>query len=94
LKKKLGCKSEGLPTTYLGMPQHKALDIWDGILEKEERMFARLKEKCLSTGGRVILINYVLDFVQTMLSPYSQFLQKGIKKLDMLRRNFLWRGGK
>lgn len=29
-----------LPTTYLGMPlgsNHKALEIWDGILEKTEK---------------------------------------------------------
>lgn len=36
----LGCKTEHLPTTYLGMPlgsKHMSLEIWDGILERTEK---------------------------------------------------------
>ena len=60
----LGCRIEKLPTTYLGMPlgyKHKALEIWDGILEKIERKLAKWKAKHLPMGGRLILINSVLD---------------------------------
>ena len=64
----LGCRTEKLPTTYLGMPlgcKHKALEIWDGILEKTERKLAKWKAQYLSMGGRLIyqtlsLIHYLL----------------------------------
>lgn len=72
----LRCKVEGLPTTYPGMPlgcKHKALDIWDGILEKTERKYARWKAQYLSLGARVILINSVLDALPTYVSIPNSF---------------------
>ncbi|XP_060210551.1 uncharacterized protein LOC132637488 [Lycium barbarum] len=39
----LNCKIENLPTVYLGMPlgsMHKAVEIWDGVIEKTEKKLA------------------------------------------------------
>ena len=50
---------EELPTIYLGMPlgaNHKAVNIWDGIIEKTKKRLALWKSKYLSLGGRVVLI--------------------------------------
>lgn len=50
----LGCRIDQLPTTYLGMPlgsKHKALEIWDGILERTERRLTKWKAQHLSLGG-------------------------------------------
>ncbi|WMV24691.1 hypothetical protein MTR67_018076 [Solanum verrucosum] len=93
----LGCKVEKLPTTYLGMPlgnKHKALGIWDGILEKAEKILSRWKAQYLSLGGRVILINSVLDSLPTYVMSLFPIPPIVIKKLDRLRRNFLWKKGK
>ncbi|XP_059288373.1 uncharacterized protein LOC132041681 [Lycium ferocissimum] len=64
----LNCKIENLPTVYLGMPlgsMHKAVKIWDGIIEKTEKKLALWKSQYLSLGGRLILINSVLDSLPT-----------------------------
>jgi len=66
----LKCKIEKLPAIYLGMPlgaKHKALCIWDGIIEKTEKKLALWKSQYLSLGGRVTLINSVLDCLPTYI---------------------------
>ncbi|WMV07424.1 hypothetical protein MTR67_000809 [Solanum verrucosum] len=93
----LGCKVENMPTTYLGMPlgsEHKAEEIWDRILEKTEKRLARWKAQYISLGGRLILINFVLDALPTYVMSLFPIPPKVMKKLDRLRRDFLWRGCK
>ncbi|KAH0634712.1 hypothetical protein KY290_035831 [Solanum tuberosum] len=93
----LGCRIEKLPTTYLGMPlgyKHKALEIWDGILEKAERKLAKWKAQYLSMGGRLILINSVLDSLPTYVKSLFPIPAKVVKKLDKMKRKFLWQGNK
>ncbi|PHU22559.1 DNA gyrase subunit B, chloroplastic/mitochondrial [Capsicum chinense] len=83
----LGSSVEQLPTTYLGMllgSKHKALEIWDGILEKIEKKLCRWKAQYLSLGARLILINSVLDSLPTCV----------MSLLDKLRMKFLWQGNR
>ena len=50
----LSCKIRSIPLNYLGMPlgaPHKALSMWDPILEKVERRLAGWKKLYLSKGG-------------------------------------------
>ncbi|WMV55131.1 hypothetical protein MTR67_048516 [Solanum verrucosum] len=93
----LGCKIENMPTTYLGMPlgsDHKAGEIWDGIIEKTEKRLARWKAQYISLGGRLILINFVLDTLPTYVMSLFLIPPKVMKKMDRLRRDFLWHGCK
>lgn len=93
----LGCKIDKLPTVYLGMPlgnKHKELVIWDGIVEKSERKLANWKAQYLSLGGRVTLINAVLDSLPTYVMSLFPIPISVVKKLDRLRRDFLWFGNK
>lgn len=93
----LSCRIEELPTTYLGMPlgnKHKALEVWDGILEKAEKKLARWKAQYLSLGGRVTLINSVLDSLPNYIMSLFPIPPKVLKKLHKLRRDFLWKGGR
>ena len=51
----LKCKIERLPTVYLGLPlgaKHKAVSIWDDVLEKSERRLAVWKSQYLSFGEK------------------------------------------
>jgi len=87
----LRCKVENLPTVYLGMPlgtNHKAITIWDGIIEKTERKLALWKSEYLSLGGRITLINFVLDFLPTYVMSRFPIPGEVVKILDALRRNF------
>jgi len=93
----LGCQVAFLPTKYLGMPlgaKNKELEVWSEVLERSERKLTRWKSQYLSLGGRVTLIKSVLDAFPTyMLSLFP--LPKSIgKKLNKLRRVFLWQGNK
>ncbi|XP_049381369.1 ABC transporter G family member 25-like [Solanum stenotomum] len=91
----LGCRIEKLPTVYLGMPlgnNHKELVIWDGIIEKTEKKLANWKSQYLSSGGRTILINSVLDSLPTYVMSLFPMPAKVEERLDKLRRDFLWSG--
>ncbi|WMV19117.1 hypothetical protein MTR67_012502, partial [Solanum verrucosum] len=93
----LGCGVGKLPTTYLGMPlgnTHKDSKIWDNIVEKTEKRLARWKAQYISFGGRHILINSVLDSLPTYVMSLFTIPAKVVKKLDKLRRDFLWHGCK
>ncbi|WMV45676.1 hypothetical protein MTR67_039061 [Solanum verrucosum] len=93
----LGCRVEKLPTTYLGMPsgnKHKDLEIWDNIVEKTEKRLAIWKAQYISFGGRHILINFVLDSLPIYVISLFTIPAKVAKKLDKLRRDFLWHGCK
>ena len=72
--------------------KHKALEIWDGILEKTERKLAKWKAQYLSMGVTLILINSVLDSLPTYVMSLFPIPTKVVKKLNKMRRKFLWQG--
>ncbi|XP_049391646.1 uncharacterized protein LOC125856127 [Solanum stenotomum] len=93
----LQCNIEHLLTTDLGIPfgnNHKELELWDGIIEKTEKMLANRKANYLSLGGRVTLINLVLDALPTYVMSLFPLPAKVEERLDKLRRDFLWSGNK
>lgn len=86
-----------LPTTYLGMllgGNSNSVDIWNGVLEKCEKKLARWKTQYLSFGGRLTLINSVLDSLPTYMMALFPIPVRVIKRLDSIRRKFLWHGNK
>ena len=74
LSQPLGGVIGTLPSVYLGMPleaKSGAIDIWNPIVEKCEKKLARWRSQYLSLGGRLTLINSVLDALPTyMLSIF------------------------
>ena len=59
-----------LPTTYLGVPlgdKSNSMNIWSSVMEKCEKKLFRWKSHYLSLGGRVTLINSVLDALPTYM---------------------------
>ncbi|WMV60154.1 hypothetical protein MTR67_053539 [Solanum verrucosum] len=63
----------------------KSIDIWNSVIEKCEKKLAKWKSQYLSKGGRLTLINSVLDALPTyMMSLFP--IPPG--------RNFLWQGNK
>lgn len=93
----LGCGVGNLPTVYLGMHlgrKHKDLEIWDSIIEKANKKLSQWKAQYLSLGGRVTLINSLLDLLPTYVISLFPIPAIVIKKLNKLRRDFLWKGNK
>lgn len=81
------------PTTYLGMPllaKSNFVDIRNGVLEMCEKKLARWTTQYLSFGGKLTLINSVLDALPT----YMMIPGGVIKRLDSIKRKFLWHGNK
>ncbi|WMV45736.1 hypothetical protein MTR67_039121 [Solanum verrucosum] len=93
----LGGQVGALPTTYLGMPlgaKSMSKEIWSSVIEKCEKKLARWKGQYLSLGGRVTLINSVLDAMPTYMMSLFPIPVGVIDRLDRIRRKFLWRGNK
>ncbi|XP_059284805.1 uncharacterized protein LOC132038094 isoform X2 [Lycium ferocissimum] len=73
----LGGKVGELPTIYLGMPlgaKRKSKELWNSVLEKCEKKLVNWKSQYLSLGGRLTLINSVLDALPTYMMSIFQFL--------------------
>ncbi|WMV59186.1 hypothetical protein MTR67_052571 [Solanum verrucosum] len=95
LARTLGGRIGDLPTTYLGMPlgaNNRPLGIWNGVIEKCERRLVNWKSQYLSLGGRLTLINSVLDSMPSYMMSLFPIPDGVIDRLDALRRNFLWEG--
>ncbi|KAG5630223.1 hypothetical protein H5410_001940 [Solanum commersonii] len=90
-----GGKIGELPTVYLGMPlgdKNKSKGIWNNVLEKCEKKLVNCKSKYLSLGGRVTLINSVLDAMPTYMISIFPMPANVIDIMDAIMRNFLWQG--
>ena len=67
--------------------------MWDPIIKKCERALAKWKQRHLSFGGRVTLINSVLNSILIYFSSFFRIPKKVEDKLVSLQRRFLWGGG-
>ena len=91
----MGGEVGSLPTIYLGMPlgaKSKALNIWNPVIEKCEKKLTRWKSQYISFGGRVTLINSVVDALPTYMMSIFPIPNGVIQRLDKIRRDFLWKG--
>lgn len=64
----LGCEVGSSPTVYLGLSlgaKSKAMEIWNGVIERCEKRLYNWKGQYLSLGGRIILVYSVLDALPT-----------------------------
>ncbi|KAH1038448.1 hypothetical protein J1N35_040191 [Gossypium stocksii] len=89
------CKIEALPFMYLGNPlgaNPKKISTWDSIVEKVETKLVGWKCRSLSWAGRVVCINVVLSSLPIYYMSIFQAPITVIKKIDKIRRNFLWGG--
>ena len=91
----LSCKIGSIPLNYLGMPlgaPHKALAMWDPILEKVECRLAGWKKLYLSKGGRLMLLKSTLSSMPTYFMSLFPIPIKVAWRIELLQRNFLWDG--
>lgn len=91
LAREMGGRVGELPTTYLGMPlgaKSKAKGIWNGVLERCSKRLTNWKSQYLSLGGRVTLINSVLDALPSYLMSVFPMPASVIKEMNALRKTF------
>lgn len=89
----MGCKSEGLPIKYLGLPlgaNPNRIKTWDPVVEKTQSRLNKWNGRFISTRGRLTLMN---SNTGNLLVYYmSLFKMSGAvaKKLEQLQRQFFW----
>ena len=92
----LGCKVGCLPTTYLGLPlgaKHNSTRVWDRVEEKIRKRLALWKRQYISKGGRITLIQSTLSNMPIYLMSLFCMPKSVIKRLEKIKRDFLWGGG-
>lgn len=87
-----GCNLEGFPQTYLGLPMSNVklnLFAFAPLISKTDKYWQVL---LLSLGGRIILVNSVMDNLPTYVMA-TLLLPKGVvEALEKRRHAFLWIG--
>ncbi|GKV05277.1 hypothetical protein SLEP1_g17307 [Rubroshorea leprosula] len=91
----LCCKKGSFPFKYLGIPIGgccKKIAFWKPLTDVFNSKLSKWKGRFLSLGGRITLINSMLDSLLVFwMSVY--LIPKGtILLLDQIRRRFLWGG--
>ena len=92
----LNCGQLDFPFSYLGIPvgsSSKSWNVWQPIISKFEVKLAKWKQRCLSVGGRISLINSVLTALPIYLLSFFRIPKKVVHKVVSIQRNFLWGGG-
>ncbi|GAU47706.1 hypothetical protein TSUD_177110 [Trifolium subterraneum] len=91
----LYCKVGSLPFTYLGLPVGANLrhaKTWEPVIKTIKNRLFSWRNRYVSLGGRVILINSVLASIPVF---YLSFLKMPVKvrmSIVRMQKNFLWGG--
>lgn len=91
----LGCRQEGLPQTYLGLPLSCGklrLSTFDPYIARADRYVVGWQSFLLNPMGRTVLINSVPDSQLIYLMFAIQLPPEFTSKFDRKRRGFLWVG--
>lgn len=73
-----------------GNPRREAL--WRPILEKMRRCLSSWKQRSLSFGGRVCLVNSVLTALPLFFLSFFRIPKGVLRSARRIMRNFLWGG--
>jgi hypothetical protein len=89
----LGCRVEGFPQTYLGLPlsaEKLTLADFAPLIAKIDKYLSGWRAILLSSGGRVVLLNSVLDALMIYAMGAMLLPPALINIVEGLRRDFLW----
>ncbi|KAL4334108.1 hypothetical protein GQ457_07G014090 [Hibiscus cannabinus] len=89
----IGCSSDVLPTSYLGLPlgyPRNSLALWKPIIDKLSLRLAGWKGKCLSLAGRITLAKSVLSNLPVYFLSLFQLPSKVADILNSAIAKFIW----
>jgi hypothetical protein len=93
----LNCKRGVVPFKYLGLPvgaNPKRIATWEPLLDQIRRRLNSWENKFISFGGRIVLINSVLNAIPIFHLFFLKLPNKVWKKIVKIQREFLWGGVK
>ena len=84
-----------IPCTYVGLPLHvkqvRRVDI-QPLIDKVGKRLQAWKGTLLNRAGRLKLVNSVLTSIPTYYLTVFRLQKWALKKINKLRRSFLWKG--
>ncbi|GAU14645.1 hypothetical protein TSUD_97090 [Trifolium subterraneum] len=91
----LNCKICTIPFVYLGLPigaNPRLTSTWDPVLKTIEKRLSSWKNRYVSLGGSVVLINSVLASIPVFYLSFLKLPSKVRRAVVRIQRNFLWGG--
>jgi hypothetical protein len=91
----LNCRIGRTPFKYLGLPvgaSPRNMSTWEPMLDSVRGRLGSWRNKYVSLGGRIVLINAVLNAVPIFYLSYMKMPMKVWRELVKIQRNFLWGG--
>jgi hypothetical protein len=91
----LNCKVSSIPFTYLGLPvgaNPRRVSTWEPLLESLRKRLGVWSNKYVSFGGRIVLLNAVLNAIPVFYLSYLKLPVQVWKKIRRIQREFLWGG--
>lgn len=91
----MNCREASLPFQYLGLPvgaNPRRLSTWEPLLDVLKKGLNSLGNKYVSLGGRVVLLNAVLNAIPIFYLAFFKLPVKVWKRVVRIQREFLWGG--
>jgi hypothetical protein len=91
----LNCKTSSIPFVYLGLlvgANPRRVSTWEPLLESIRRRLGVWGNKFVSFGGRIVLLNAVLNAISVFYLSYLKIPVQVWKKIRRIQREFLWGG--
>jgi len=91
----LHCSEGSVPFNYLGLPvgaSSKKLSTWEPMLEQLRNILNSWGSKYMSLGGRITLLNSVLNAIPIFFLSFMRIPAIVVKKVIRIQREFLWGG--
>jgi len=93
----LHCREGCVPFNYLGLPvgaNSKKVLTWMPMLDKLRNRLNSWGSKYVSLGGRIVLLNSVLNAIPIFFLSFLKIPTKVVKMVTKIQREFLWGGVK
>ncbi|GAU46740.1 hypothetical protein TSUD_286000 [Trifolium subterraneum] len=93
----LNCRVSCIPFIYLGLPVNanpRRTSTWEPLLESLRKRLGVWGNKYVSLGGRIVLLNFILNAIPIFYLSYMKILVQVWKSIRQIQRDFLWGGTK
>jgi hypothetical protein len=91
----LNGKQGSIPFSYLGLPvgaNPRRCPTWDSLIDQLRRRLQSSRNRYVSLGGRIMLLNSVLNAIPIFYLSFMKVSAVVLKKIIRIQRKFLWGG--
>jgi hypothetical protein len=89
----LNCRLGSVPFSYLGLPigaNPKSESTWDPLLDHLRKQLFSWRNKHISLGGRIVMLNAVLNAIPIFYLSFLKIPVQVWKIVKRTQREFLW----